>query len=177
MSINGHIYNQMTSEQNKYQIEIDKPFDLLLRIMNNRTQYKELAFAEYIYSLLYYKSKDSIDIIKWIEDNLSENINLILQEMIQYIYQLDSDEYSFIMFDICCQLNLEQTKQYWMSRTINLFTSFIYNKIIELYEVKKELEKYQSKYESLKYYMENMSNGLLYYEMNDDYQRYMNQIR
>ena len=166
----------------KITIEIDKPFDILSIIVNNRKEYGNVVFAEYIHSLLYHKTRESIEIIEWIKKNLSEHINLIIQEIIQYIIEEESKErnskegkgdteYSSVMFDMCCQIDLEKTKHYWTQGI------FVYDRILELYKVKNELENYKSKYESLKSYMENMSNGLLYYEMNDDYKRYMNQIR
>lgn len=186
MSINGDIYIQMNSKKNDLTgIEIDNPFDSLLQIIVHRKNYdfnptlldkssdnSELAFAEYIHSLLYNKYKEATDIIIWIRNNLNEYIDPIIQEILKYIgTPIDSDECYFVMFDMCCQIDLEKTKQYWKSDI------FIYDKILELHQVKKDLEKYKSKYDSLKIYMENISNGLLYYEINDDYQKYMNQIR
>jgi hypothetical protein len=156
----------MSSEE----IEIDKPFDILLQIIHKKDE--DFTFSEYIHSLLYHRTRETIEIITWIQKNLNKYIDSIIMEILKYIQQRQDEDKIFCqMFDMCCQLDLERTKQYFISG------NFMYDKIIEFYQVKKELEKYQSKYESLKYYMENMSNGLLYYEMNDDYQRYINQMR
>lgn len=187
MSINSDIYIQMTCRKNHpLEIKIDSPLDPLLQIMNHRKKYdfdnqktfsislenKDLAFAEYIHSLLYNKTKESIDIIIWIKKNLNEYIDPIIQEILKYIgTSMETGEDYSMMFDMCCQMDLEKTKQYWK------LDVFIYDKILELHQVKRDLENYKSKYDSLKIYMENISNGLLYYEMNDDYQKYMNQIR
>jgi hypothetical protein len=165
--------NHMTSQRPNHLsgIEIDKPFDLLFQIINNRKEYGRLVFAEYIHSLLYNKSRGPIEIIEWIKNNLMIHINLIVQEMIEYIFQLELDEYSFVMFDICCQMDLEKTKHYFVPGIL------IYDKLLELYEVKKELENYKSKYESLDHLTHFQYIPLMYCELNDDYNKYMNQIR
>lgn len=168
---------------------IHKPFELLSQIVDNRKENVKFVFAEYIYSLLYHKSREPTDIIKWIKENLMVHIHLIIQEIIEYISEsnkiqdypfpldekCDLEEYSAVMFDMCCQLDLDKTKEHLINTKFSM--NFIYHKILELYEVKKELENYKLKYDYLRNYIQDMSNGHLYYEMNDDYQKYMNQIR
>jgi hypothetical protein len=177
-------------------ISIDDPFKHFHKIIRDREQYEECVIGDYIYSILYSKCCKQNIIIEWIRNNLSDNIDSIIEELIKYILK-SMESLRFEIFDICCSLNLQKTRDMYLSREQEQSDKeqsdkeqsdkeqsdkeqndiFIYDKILELHELREELCKYKNKYESVRGYMESMSNGLLYFEANEDYERYMNRIQ
>jgi hypothetical protein len=167
-------------------ISIDDPFKHFHKIIRNREQYDDCVIGDYIYCILYSKCCKQNIIIEWIRNNLSDNIDLIIEELMKYILK-SRESLRFEIFDICCVLNLQKTGDMYLSQKREQMEReqmereqndiFIYDKMLELHELKEELCKYKNNYESVREYMESMSNGLLYFEANEDYQRYMNRIR
>jgi hypothetical protein len=160
-------------------ISIDEPLKHFHKIIRDKEQYEDDVIGDYIYFILYSKCCEQSVIIEWIRNNLSDNIDFIVEELMKYIKRTGENHgrLRFEIFDICCSLNLYKTKDIYMSQKEQHHDIFVYTKILELHELREELCKYKNKYESVRSNMEYMSNGLLYFEANEDYQRYMNRIQ
>jgi len=162
-----------TNKKSLPSIEIDAPFKYFDKVITEREEYKDDVIGEYINSLLYAKCCSPTLVVEWLKDN-RKDIDFIVEEIMKSIYTYP---YSLEMFDICCSLNFQKTKDIYVSQREYFKEEFLYDNILEKHKLQRELDEYKMKYQSMKKYMEYMSNGLLYFEMKDDYDRYMNQIQ
>lgn len=148
----------MTIEKKKRPLIYDFSCEYLSEVILNSNQYEELVIGETIYELLNYFNQGRFKILQWMKDNLSENkIDNVIDEIFKFIKYKDNE--SFIndvnlrlcfMLDICCQMNFEKTKCIYESeKKSNYDFSFVYEKIIENYQLFQELESYKTKYKSI----------------------------
>jgi hypothetical protein len=155
--------------------------DKLKDIVFHKNDYEDYVLGDYIYSILCHEYYQKNELIIWIRENLLDEIHEMIKEIIGYIVNKINKEkwgkemnyYSFELFDISCLLDTDITKKYYQLSISECRTKYIYDTILNSHL----LEKYKLKYKKLKLFTSYMSNGLLYFEANEDYQRYKNSLK
>ena len=131
-------------------ISRENPFEHLECLLKEKDQYVEFAIGEYFYSILY-GFHDCDRIIVWLNDNLVEERNTIVEEIMKYIihrnihdWRDDINFWSFCMFNICCKLNFDQTKHLYESQEeIAYRGKYIYEMMLQFHEMKRKLKDLQ----------------------------------
>lgn len=163
----------MNFVKQKRPIVTEFSFDYLWNAVTNENKYVDNVIGETIYELMFYllECEEGRGIIRWIKEKLSEKqIDLVIEEIIKFIknefFHYDIEIRAIYMFEICCELDLEKTKNIFnlpinkdKKYSYEYHLNIVYDRILIRYELKKELERYKDKYKLLKNHLKYMPDG------------------